>query len=140
MKTAHLETIYHHVEVLTPGCPELCIVLQQKEKVFCQLLCFCFYGRQREPQDPDQALQSTCDHLETKPNKTSQHMKRPHSVTQHRGGVLSSRSHAEGMTGSAQPSGRTVPKAGGFPVPHCRRTYCCRMTHKLPYHILNLYG
>lgn len=61
--SSHLETIHHQVEVLAPGSPQSCIVLQQEEKVLRQLSCFAFYGRQREPQDPDQALQRACDHL-----------------------------------------------------------------------------
>lgn len=60
---SHLETIHYQVEVLAPGSPQSCIVLQQEEKVLGQLSCFCFYGRQREPQDPDQALQGARDHL-----------------------------------------------------------------------------
>ena len=69
VKTSHLEAIYDQVEVLAPGSPKLCIVLQQNEKVFCQLFCFCAYRWQGEPQDPDQALQSTCDHLKNKNQK-----------------------------------------------------------------------
>lgn len=60
---SHLETIHYQVEVLAPGSPQSCIVLQQEEKVLGQLSCLCFYGRQREPQDPDEALQSARDHL-----------------------------------------------------------------------------
>lgn len=61
--SSHLETIHYQVEVLAPGSPQSCIVLQQEEKVLRQLPCFSFYGGQREPQDPDQALQSPCDDL-----------------------------------------------------------------------------
>lgn len=56
VKTAHLETVDHQVEILTPCCPKFCVVLEQKEEVFRELFCLGVDGRQREPQHPDEAL------------------------------------------------------------------------------------
>lgn len=51
------------MEVGAPGGPQPGVVPQQKEEVLGQLPCLGIHRRQREAQDPEEALQGAGDHL-----------------------------------------------------------------------------